>query len=937
MNPRHPTHHAHHDAAQLEDATSWLRALPVRNGSRPCLLDRATDTTLTFGEVHDRAVAIGGALRDSGFARGDRVVVVAENSLALALLYFGALYAGVVVVPVNPVSTPDEIDHIVGASHARAIIVDAQHVELVRPRAHAEHGARVLPIAELVEGGARTTFVPFEGATPDDELVVIFTSGTTSSPKGVVHRVRDLVDNARVFGRMVGIGPESRFYNLLSMTYLGGYYNLLLLPYVNESSVVLGKPFTPASVGETWKAIIGAEVNTLWLVPSILSMLLRVDRGQAGVEHCKRNVRLVLCGTAPLPEDLRARFEGRYGVRVYQNYGLSETLFIAAQTPVTGEPTADVGAIVPGVEVRIVDRHRQPVPEGVDGEVFVRTFSLMPGYLGAAGQPLDLPQVDGFFPTGDIGRLQGGHLAITGRAKDLIIRGGVNVSPAAIEDVLRKHPSVEDVAVVGVPHAVMGEDIVAVVQLASGANFDKARIALAEFCSSNLSRAKQPSTFVELSDFPRTTNGKVQKAKLRAWLAETATPKTPASEGDPTAPSLDFPRAVVADAQEAARLRPSRVVSDITEAMSIKYNTRVYELREQKQDVIVLSLGEAFFDIPLYAFDDLPFPALYHYSHSRGIPELRERLATYFRDEYEVAFDPATEILITAGSKIAIYMALLAAVNPNDEVLIHEPAWVSYFEQVRLCHAVPVGVPYEVDVYGFERFITDKTKVIVINNPNNPRGRVYTLAELSHLNKLAQKYNLYVLSDEAYSDFLLDSQRFVSMANLDTNKSHTIVVNSISKNFGISGWRLGYLISNPAFIAQVLKLNQHLVTCPATILEYYIAKHFDEIIAITKPQMRQVVERRQRIEAYMNAIGLEPLPGDSTFYFFVRIDPSRLGSEAFCDELLERHRVCAVPGIGYGASCDRWIRVGVGAESDERIQRGLDFIKQLIVETSAAS
>jgi aspartate aminotransferase/aminotransferase len=244
-----------------------------------------------------------------------------------------------------------------------------------------------------------------------------------------------------------------------------------------------------------------------------------------------------------------------------------------------------------------------------------------------------------------------------------------------------------------------------------------------------------------------------------------------------------------------------------------------------------------------------------------------------------------------------------------------------------------VGIPVDVEVFDFERFITPRTKVIIINNPNNPRGRVYTLAELAHLNQLARKHSLYVLSDEAYSDFLLDSGRFVSMANLDTRKSHTIVVNSISKNFGISGWRLGYIISNEALIAQMLKLNQHLVTCPATILEYYIAKHFDEIIEITKPQMRAVVEKRARIAASLPSYGLSALSGDSTFYLFVSIAGTKLGSERFCDELLERYRVCAVPGIGYGESCDRFIRVGIGTESDERIAQGLRSIAELIAST----
>jgi len=120
--------------------------------------------------------------------------------------------------------------------------------------------------------------------------------------------------------------------------------------------------------------------------------------------------------------------------------------------------------------------------------------------------------------------------------------------------------------------------------------------------------------------------------------------------------------------------QPAKYVTDVVQALSIKYNNIVYEMKGRGEDVIVLSLGEAFFDIPLYPFDDLPFPDVYHYSHSRGVAELRAKLADYYRDEYGVTADPATEVLVTAGSKIAIHMALMAMLDAGDEVLIHEPA-----------------------------------------------------------------------------------------------------------------------------------------------------------------------------------------------------------------------------------------------------------------------
>ena len=374
-------------------------------------------------------------------------------------------------------------------------------------------------------------------------------------------------------------------------------------------------------------------------------------------------------------------------------------------------------------------------------------------------------------------------------------------------------------------------------------------------------------------------------------------------------------------------------LDDVVQALSIKYNNVVYEMKAAGEDVTVLSLGEAFFDIPLYRFDDLPFPDIYHYSHSRGILELRSQLAAYYGKEYAVPIDPAREMIVTAGSKIAIYMALMSIVSPGDEVLIHEPAWVSYPEQVKLCHGIPVRVPYDRGVRDFPTYLTSKTRAIIINQPNNPRGSVYREADVRYLHELARERGLFIISDEAYSDFM-DDGSFISLGVHDPVKDHTIICNSMSKNYGMSGWRIGYVIARPDMTDKILMINQHLITAASTILLLYLSKHFDEIIGITKPQILDVVRKRRAIGAFMDEIGLQRLPGDATFYFFVSIAPSKLTSDEFGMRLLREHKICVVPGIGYGESCDRFVRVSMGTESMERVQAGLRTMKQLIDATA---
>lgn len=375
-------------------------------------------------------------------------------------------------------------------------------------------------------------------------------------------------------------------------------------------------------------------------------------------------------------------------------------------------------------------------------------------------------------------------------------------------------------------------------------------------------------------------------------------------------------------------------VRDISEAISIRFNNRVYEKKSRGEDVIALSYGEAFFDIPLFRFDDLPMPALYHYSHSRGIAELRELLAGYYRSRHRVPVDPATEILVTAGSKIALHMTFMAILAPGDEVLIQEPAWVSYPEQVRLCHGRPVAIPHGVPVAEYRSFITARTRAIVVNNPNNPTGRVLTEREWREIHRIAVEYDLFIVADEAYSDYVLDPRAFISAAAHDPAKEHTIVCNTLSKNYGMSGWRIGYVFTNQELLYQILKVNQHLITCPATVLEHYVARHFDEVLGITAPQIRDVVVKRAAVARMLGEAGLDCMAGEGTFYLFVSIQGSSLGSAEFCGRLLDERGVSAVPGIGYGDSCDQFIRLSVGSESLERIREGVERIAALVHETA---
>ncbi|HEY4440346.1 MAG TPA: aminotransferase class I/II-fold pyridoxal phosphate-dependent enzyme [Candidatus Elarobacter sp.] len=386
--------------------------------------------------------------------------------------------------------------------------------------------------------------------------------------------------------------------------------------------------------------------------------------------------------------------------------------------------------------------------------------------------------------------------------------------------------------------------------------------------------------------------------------------------------------------ETASRL--SARVRAIPEALSIWMNQIVYDLRRRGTDVTVLSLGEAYFEIPWFGFDDVDAARANHYSDSRGLPELRERIAAFQRRAYGAAVDPSSELLITAGSKLALYLAMLALLDPGDEVIVHEPAWLSYPEHVRLAGGVPHFVPYDVPLAELPRRFTARTRLVVLNNPNNPAGSVYSADELLALHRSCRERGVELLVDEAYSDFVVDGS-FRSLAALVPGLDGAIVVNSLSKNLGISGWRIGYLIARPDLVDACLKLNQHIVTCAPTVLQLYLARHFEELVAITIPQARAVAEKRARVAAELDRLGLRSLRGAATFYFFVALGDYRGTSMDFATALLLEDGIAVVPGSAYGESTDRYVRLSIGTESEERIAAALATIRARISEPHDAA
>jgi long-chain acyl-CoA synthetase len=500
------------------------------DAGRTLCLDARGGPTWTYGEASRQVSCLAAALKARGVAPGATVAVSLGNGVDTALLTLACLRLGARIVPIHPAHRPADVLELLrvirpaallaapavvaglraaGPVEVQALCVGStvdpprpEHAALVTFSV-ADEAGRHAPL-ELVRDGASATFL------------TIFTSGTTGKPKGVDFTYERLVGNGRAFCARLGLGARHRFYDVLPMTYLGGLYNLFLIPILAGGSVVIDGVFGPTTLYGFWERVRQHGVNALWFNPTMLAQLLALEDDE-DLSFVPKQIEVALCGMAALPVDLKARFEARFGLRLHENYGLSETTFVTTSDPTLPFKEGSVGRALDGVEVTIVDAQRRSLPPRVEGQIRVRGPFTTPGYSlgGEADRAAFLP--DGSFLTGDLGHLdEDGELFISGRVKDVIIRGGVNIYPRALESVLYGLEGVEEAAVVGVPHSVYGEEVALVIKPRAGATLTVPQVR--SFCDASIAAFQRPRHIHFIDAFPRGLTGKLQKSVVRRLL-----------------------------------------------------------------------------------------------------------------------------------------------------------------------------------------------------------------------------------------------------------------------------------------------------------------------------------------------------------------------------------------------------------------------------------
>jgi long-chain acyl-CoA synthetase len=487
---------------------SLLSTTAEASGERTAV--KLGSTVLTYAELDDRSARLAALLADRGLGRGDRVGVMLPNVPEFAVCYFGVLRAGGVVVPMNPLLKDREVSYYL--TDAGATLLFAWHeladdaskgaadagteCVVVDPTGFAELLGDLSPVTEVVE------------VDGDDTAVLLYTSGTTGKPKGAELRHDNLRTNAVTTAETVcALTSDDVLLGALPLFHAFGQTCALNAAVCVGASLSLLPRFDP---GQALEVLSADRVTVFEGVPTMFNALLHFP-GRA--DHDVSALRLCVSGGAAMPAEVMRGFEEEFGCDILEGYGLSETSPVASfNHPGRERKPGTIGTPLRGVEMKVVDDDGQDLPSGEPGEIVIRGENVMRGYWNRPDATAEAVR-DGWFHTGDIATVDtDGYFTIVDRKKDLIIRGGMNVYPREVEEVLYEHPDVAEAAVVAVPHPSLGEDVGAAVVLRDGGSATPDD--LRDWVKERVAAYKYPRQVWLLDELPKGPTGKLLKREI---------------------------------------------------------------------------------------------------------------------------------------------------------------------------------------------------------------------------------------------------------------------------------------------------------------------------------------------------------------------------------------------------------------------------------------
>ncbi len=379
-------------------------------------------------------------------------------------------------------------------------------------------------------------------------------------------------------------------------------------------------------------------------------------------------------------------------------------------------------------------------------------------------------------------------------------------------------------------------------------------------------------------------------------------------------------------------------ISPVVQAIPPSGIRRFFDIAAEMEDVISLGVGEPDFVTPWSIRESCVYgleQGYTSYTANRGLLELREEICALQKRNFNIDYDPKTNVLVTVGVSEALDIAMRAILTPGDEILIPEPCYVSYKACASLAGAVPVAVPakiennFSITPADLEAHVTNKTKALLIGYPNNPTGAILTKDQLMDIANFAQEHDLIVISDEIYGDLTYGGERHVCFAGLPGMKDRTILLNGFSKAYAMTGWRIGYAMSNPAIISAMTKIHQYTMLCApitAQIAAVEALRHGEKYM---KKMVSEYDKRRRLIYDGLTNAGLKCFEPKGAFYIFPDITSTGLTSEEFAEQLLMKEHVALVPGTAFGQCGEGYVRCSY-ATSVTKISEAIARIEHFV-------
>jgi acyl-CoA synthetase (AMP-forming)/AMP-acid ligase II len=469
--------------------------------------DALLQARYTYGDIYEKSLAIANFLAAHGIKKGSKVAIILSNCVEFVTIYFANLFLGAVSIPISPNFRLSDYQFILNQCHPDIILTSSDRRVLLQDVAIGRE--RISDIDEAKFFERRATKFQFEKPQMawEDTIAVLFTSGTTGRPKGVVVRLGAVLENLRYYGTLMKFGADTRFMQIVPLFHTHGWLYSSIVPALFGSSVVLNEPFNVRLCSNFWNLTARYQANVLVCVPSILTSLLEMkERWETAPTGL---LDYVICGSAFLHVELKKKFEQTFATSIYEFYGSTETLYIAFYHPGLEYQAKTVGKLFPeNCQARVA----------ADGEILVKTKYIFKEYLQETEQTREA--FDGeWYKTGDIGLVgEDGYIELTGRKKDIINKGGYKVSPKEVSDCLLRHEAVKEAVTIGVRDLMYGEEIYTFVEREE--SFDTTEAELLQYCKKWLNPMICPKKIIIVAEIPKNAAGKFDKFKLTELFNE---------------------------------------------------------------------------------------------------------------------------------------------------------------------------------------------------------------------------------------------------------------------------------------------------------------------------------------------------------------------------------------------------------------------------------